>query len=686
MLPSLFSAYPWYSLVLSCSAVFWNYCIYSIPRKHCFPFSAYLAGSTQVKSPQLHMDLRKLMWSVCLAFFVQASFAQSKRADSLALLLADVRQDTVRVQRLNWLAEEVSDKRADSSLIWAREALALAEELQYISGKATALNNISWAYYRKGDYSKAFDYALQGLRINDSLQDLSQMAVSYRNVGAIFNSQAKYKESIEYFHRELKIYRQLNNQEGVGRCLNNIAYTSHMGKFRDSALIYGYAALEHTTQLNAKYLMSFALRTLGDIYYEDGALDRAIEYFTASVAAAKESSSSFIIETALYRLGRAYQAKKEWRKTLPIFEEAVAVAEKLGAKGEQSTIYRLMAISYEKLGDFRNAYLAQAASAELNDTLYEERSRTRFAQMQVEFDTEKKEAVINLLKKEDELQKQKIKEQRIYSFLLLLAVVLVMAFWLVTWRRNKVVRGLNEQLLAQKQAIQQASFQKDKIFSILSHDLRLPIASLTTVLNIVEKQGMSEDAFSKIKHALHKQIGSLNETLDNLLMWSRNQMEGIAIVNKTNVNLYDIIETNRNMLLTVATQKKILINNETPSPTMVWADAQHMDIVIRNLLLNALKFTYEGGCVTIGATETETDMTISVSDTGVGMTSEQLSKLFHLNTHFTTTGTRNEKGAGLGLLLCKEFLEANNGTLSVTSEPGNGSVFSFTLPKNVTHG
>lgn len=632
------------------------------------------------------MDLRKLMWSVCLAFLVQASFAQSKRADSLSQLLTVVGQDTVHVQRLNWLAEELSDKRADSSLIRARQALVLAERLQYMRGKGAALNNISWAYYRKGDFSKAFDFALQGLRLNDSLQDLPQMAVSYRNVGAVFNSQKKYKESIEYFHRELNIYRQLNDQEAVGRCLNNIAYSSHVGKLRDSALIYGYAALEHTTQLNAKYLMSFALRTLGDIYFEDGELDRAIEYFTASVAAAKESNSSFIIETALYRLGRAYQAKKEWRKTLPIFEEALTVAERLGAKGEQAIIYRLMALSYEKLGDYRHAYRSQSAAAQLNDTLYEEKSRARFAQMQVEFDTEKKEAVIKLLKKEDELQKQKIKEQRIYSFLLFLAVLLVMAFWLISWRRNKIVRGLNEQLLAQKQAIQQASFQKDKLFSILSHDLRLPIASLTTVLNIVEKQGMSEEAFSKIKHALHKQIGSLNETLDNLLLWSRNQMEGVANVNKTKVNLYDIIETNRNMLLTVATQKKILIHNEAPSSTMVWADAQHMDIVIRNLLLNALKFTHEGGCVTIGATDTETTVTISVTDTGVGLSNEQLAKLFHLNTHFTTTGTRNEKGAGLGLLLCKEFLEANNGTLSVSSEPGNGSVFSFTLPKNATHG
>lgn len=106
-----------------------------------------------------------------------------------------------------------------------------------------------------------------------------------------------------------------------------------------------------------------------------------------------------------------------------------------------------------------------------------------------------------------------------------------------------------------------------------------------------------------------------------------------------------------------------------------------MDIVIRNLLLNALKFTDEGGEVTIRYTDNQGNATISVSDTGVGMTAEQLDKLFKINTHFTTPGTRNEKGAGLGLLLCKEFVEANRGSVAVTSEPGNGSVFSVTLPK-----
>jgi len=625
--------------------------------------------------------MMKYILSGCLLLCCYSTVAQTAKADSLIRSLGSMAKDTQYVRFLNLIAEELSDKDAERSLEFARKGLDIAEELRFSRGKGISLNNMSWAHYRRGDYSKGFDYALQALRINDSIMNLPQLAISYRNVGAIYNSQAKYRESMDYFLREMNIHQQLNNQLGIGRSLNNISFSAHRGKFRDSALIYAHKALEHNSKLGDHYLMAFCMRTLGDIYMEDGTTDKAINYFSASVAAARLAKSNFIIETALYRLGKAYQRKKQWKTSIGFFEEAVKVAKELGAKGEQSTIYKLLSESYSALGDYKSAYRVQAAHITLNDTLFEERSRARFAQMQVAFETEKKQAEINLLKKEDEIQKEKIRDQRKFTFLLLIVVGLVLALWLVAWRRNQFKQLVNKQLRQQKEALEQASFQKDKIFSILSHDLRTPIASLSSVLHLVEQQSLSEEAFAKIRSALGKQVSSLNTTLDNLLLWSRNQMGGVTDVRPTEALVYDIVENNRHLLMGAANHKKIVINNEIPAMVKVYADIHHMDIVMRNLLLNALKFTDEGGEVNISCTETDHTITIAVTDTGVGMTAEQLDKLFKINTHFTTAGTKNEKGAGLGLLLCKEFVEANHGSLSVTSEAGNGSVFSVTLPK-----
>ncbi len=626
--------------------------------------------------------MRKFIPFLCLLLFHGIINAQTPKADSLIQLLKTIEKDSVYIQVLNKISEELSDKDADQSLDFATKAKEMAAKIRYAQGLGNALNNMGWAYYRKGDYSKGFDFALQALRINDSLQFLAQLAISYRNVGAIYNSQAKYRESMDYFHKEKNIHIQLNNKLGLGRSLNNIAFSAHRGKMKDSAIIFGQAALEHNSKLGDQYLIAFSLRTLGDVYFDDGAIDRSIDYFLSSLVAARAAKSNFIIETSLYRLGKAYQQKKQWQESIAYLQEAIEVSKTLGAKGEQATIQKLLAYSYAQIGDYKKAYESQATHIALNDTLFEERSRARFAQMQVAFETEKKQAEINLLKKEDEAQKEKIRDQRLYTFLLLVVVGLVMALWLVSWRRNKFKQVANKQLRLQKAALEQASYQKDKIFSILSHDLRMPIASLSGVLQLVEKQSLSEEAFSRIKHALSKQITSLNTTLDNLLLWSRNQMEGVTDVQASECVLYEIIENNRQLLASVANQKKIVIHNEVSALAKAYADIHHIDIIVRNLLLNALKFTEEGGTITIQSRDEDNQVTLDIVDTGVGMTEEQIGKLFKVNTHFTTTGTKNEKGAGLGLLLCKEFVEANQGTLSVKSEPGNGSQFSVTLPKS----
>lgn len=623
--------------------------------------------------------------SILLLFLLWVSGitnAQTTKADSLIRISKTIGQDSNYVSVLNQIAEELSDKDADQSLDFAIKAQLQAIKIKDVPGLGKALNNIGWAYYRKGDYSKGFDYALRALRINDSLQLLSQLAISYRNVGAIYNSQAKYRESMDYFHKEMSIHAKLNNLLGVGRSLNNIAFSAHRGKFKDSAIIFGHTALEHNSKLGDQYLIAFSLRTLGDVYFEEGSIDRSIDYFLASLTAARAAKSNFIIETSLYRLGKAYQQKKQWKESITYLQQAVAVSKILGAKGEQATIQKLLAFSYAQIGDYKKAYESQATHIALNDTLFEERSRARFAQMQVAFETEKKQAEINLLKKEDEAQKEKIKDQRLYTFLLLVVVALVMALWLVSWRRNQFKQLANKQLRLQKAALEQASFQKDKIFSILSHDLRMPISSLSGVLQLVDKQSLSEDAFTKIKHALGKQITSLNTTLDNLLLWSRNQMEGVTDVQASECSLYEIVENNCHLLTSAANQKKILIHNDVSITAKAYADVHHVDIILRNLLLNALKFTEEGGIITVQYREDEHMAILDIIDNGIGMTKEQIGKLFKVNTHFTTTGTKNEKGAGLGLLLCKEFVEANHGTVSVKSEPGNGSQFSVTLPKS----
>lgn len=627
------------------------------------------------------MIFRRTIFAGLLSLYLLPLAAQpSTKVDSLEAILKNHPHDTGYVNILSQLSAEVSDKNAVKAIDYAQTALTMANQLNYKKGIGAALNNLGWAYYRKSDFSKGFDYSLQGLHLNDSLKNLPQLALSYRNIGAIYNSQAHFKESMEYFRKELNLHQSLNNKNGIGRALNNLAFSAYRGKFMDTAQRYAEMALAYNKNLNDHYLQAFAMRTMGDIFLSKGDADKAIPVLNQAIAEARLAHSNFMIETALYRLGMSYQTKKQWGKSITYLLEGLAVAKEMGAKGELALMYKLLAQSYASLGDYKNAFEMQVQNGKLNDSLFEARNRDRLAFAQVQFETEKKQAEISLLKKEDQRQKEKIRSQQELTVLLLVVLGLFIALLVVYYRRNIFKRNANKLLEQQKQEIETASHQKDKIFSILSHDLRSPVASLSSILPLLGSGGLSSEEIATLTNKLSVQVSSLNNILDDLLLWSKNQMQGVSDVNAVDFNLYDLVVLNYDLLRDMADKKNIRITNNVPSKLLVHADRQHINIVIRNLILNAIKFTKPGGSVSISAEEQAGKVVIKVADTGIGMTEDQISKLFNLSTHFTTFGTGNEKGTGLGLLLCKEFVDANHGAIHVNSKPDEGSIFSVELP------
>ena len=265
------------------------------------------------------------------------------------------------------------------------------------------------------------------------------------------------------------------------------------------------------------------------------------------------------------------------------------------------------------------------------------------------------------------------------SFLITILVIAVML--VIIWRKNKFIKENNQLLTEQKQKLEESSFLKDKIFSIISHDLRSPIAALTSVLSLLDQQNIDKDLFNTIKKGLGKQLSTLNFTLDNLLIWARSQMKGDTKPTFIEFEITEVIEQNCMLLQALAEQKSIQLVSSKRGDFKVLADKQQIDIIIRNLLLNAIKFTRENGLIEVLATKTDTTIVITITDNGIGMSKEQVSKLFNLKTHFTTPGTQKEKGTGLGLLICSEFAAVNNGKLIVESELAEGTSISLILPK-----
>jgi len=242
-------------------------------------------------------------------------------------------------------------------------------------------------------------------------------------------------------------------------------------------------------------------------------------------------------------------------------------------------------------------------------------------------------------------------------------------------------RKQQENILQLNKELEELNNRKNKLISIIGHDLRSPFTSITTLLDIIQNdwQHTFSDELKKYFELLNEKVETTYNLLESLLTWSRTHMDKVSY-HPTNVMITPMIESTISLLSTQAEKKNITITFETSSATEIYADGDMIQTIIRNLISNAIKFTHPGGNIHIATKHVKNDTEISVKDTGVGISREDIDKIMHPNTSFTSYGTSGEKGTGLGLDICRDFAEKHGGKLWVTSTPGEGSTFFFNIP------
>jgi len=220
---------------------------------------------------------------------------------------------------------------------------------------------------------------------------------------------------------------------------------------------------------------------------------------------------------------------------------------------------------------------------------------------------------------------------------------------------------------------------KNRLFSIISHDLRGPTISTMSLLNLLDNDALPKEEFNTLLKSVTRNVKSNIDLLENLFFWSKSQMEGLQI-NPVTFKMKEIADTNIALLEAEAKQKGILVENKIAKEVSMTADMDMIKSVNRNLISNAIKYTKKGGKITLNATRINGYVEVSIADNGVGINKEDLPKIFNPAEKFSTNGTFDEKGSGFGLILCKDFIERNGVKIWAESEEGKGSVFKFTIP------
>jgi two-component system, sensor histidine kinase and response regulator len=615
------------------------------------------------------------------------SFAQKNKVDSLESIIRNRANDTTKVTLVNTFVDLLRDKDNNRALPFAFNNVALAEKLQYKKGLGLAYENLGWIQYRRGDYTNAFEHSTKALRISQELNDEAAIARCWIGIAAINYEQKQFSIAIEYFHKAYQVGRRINDPVMQARGLNNISFAFLELNQLDSAAHYALLCTTVAIHLNNYYVNGFANRTLGDIEFRKKKYSNAIRYYTKSLEIGHSEKNVFILSSTHHRLAKAYLANGQLEKAARVASENITLSKKHAYLDDLEKTYKISSEIAKAQHNVNQALEYQSLYLTLHDSLYDTRNNEYLALMQAKFESEIKQAEIELLTKDTQLNEEAYRQQKIWTYFFIGCLSLVFITLLVFLYSNRLIRKAysqlkmkNNEIYRQSQQLRNLNTTKDKLFSIIGHDLRSPVASLKGLMDIISLDNLSPKEFVDVTKSLKRNLDSVYEDLDNLLLWAQSQLKGIHAEPEA-VYLSPLVAEKIALYDEAARNKEITLINEVSGNIAVWSDINQLKLIFRNLLNNAIKFNHSGGVVRISLKESSEHVEISVADSGVGIDRADLGKLFNAETHFTRLGTKKEKGSGLGLLLTKEFVECNGGTITVTSELGKGSTFTFTLKR-----
>ncbi len=629
-----------------------------------------------------------LFLSVKIAF-VTLAFQPKSQVDSLTTCLQkhENKKDNQYVNLLNLLAFELSNTDSQKALAYGLEAEKLAEKLNYTKGLMKAKSHLAWIYYRRDDTQNSFSYATQALQMARELGDIEEQINNLNTIGTTYSDQKEYDFAITYLRKAIELSSAKVFPYLCSRSYNNLAYAYIEKNELDSAHFYTEKALSIGKNNNFPYTVGFAMRNLGDIYTKRQEYQKALEAYQQTLNYAQESDNNFMLISTYTKIALIYLQTHQENLAFTYLMKSIEIGKNYYFPYELHVAYNLMSDLYRKKGDIAKAFDYQTLYVLLRDSIYNIEKQTYI--IENEFFKKEKQVLIE----ENNIKQAEIFKKDIWligvAFLLLLAVVFAFlsfkninqkkrAYKIVLQQHNAIVKQ-NEKIKLQAEHLEQLNQTKDKILAIISHDFRSPLANLQNLLDLFENHDISGKDILLIIRELRKNIGNVQNALDNLLHWAYAQINGLQTQKKV-FDIQKIIIELHQFFESEFLRKKIAFHCYISAHTLVYADQDQVRIILRNLIANAIKFTPQNGEITIFAEEKQKERLICVKDTGVGMSQEKIQMLFDVNKATSTQGTEGEKGTGFGLLLCKDFVEKNDGRIWVESQIGKGSTFHFTLP------
>ncbi|WP_421919759.1 tetratricopeptide repeat-containing sensor histidine kinase [Marinifilum sp.] len=533
---------------------------------------------------------------------------------------------------------------------------------------AYAYNNLGDLYLMTGNVALSLRYSQRSVNLFEKLNHSPGKSYSYVNIGLVHRENKEFDLALEYFRKALNIWKDSRNDIGIGAVNTEIARTYEILGDLDVAMDYYQKSYVYGLNPGKFRYLSVCLNGIANIYYKRKAFDKALEYYLKALYQNRKQNHDFgsvhnNIGIALVKAQK--RNKKEGEKYLDL---AMSTALKLGVNKQIIEVSKSYIDFYKILGDYKNATLSSENFHFLYDSLLSAQQFEIINEMERSF-----EARNELLHAEQELKTNKLLEQNLVIVIFFMVAIIGVMIW-----RYRTNRSLNKKLEEMNQT-------KDKMFSVISHDLKNPFNSLIGFSELLLAEIEKKDFEKSKRFAKYLNQAAVEglKLLTSLLHWSLSQSGKIQF-NPQEIEFNDIITELNEFYDAELTQYNIELQIKN-SVGCVQVDPNIIRIVLMNLISNAIKYTESNGLISLNASQNSQNVTIKIQDSGIGMSKSLVNELF-TEKSFTQskTGLRGEQGTGLGLSVVHELVHIHKGSIKVESCEGRGTTFELKFPCNAT--
>ena len=530
---------------------------------------------------------------------------------------------------------------------------------------------ISQLYQTTQTWDKALDYTNQALKITENDSAVGNPADAYSGLGNINMGLNDFQAALVNYQKAKTAFASENDLQKIAHtCLSLGRLYTRLGQYPAAKQQLDSAALIFSS-LDLPFASASVDEEYGHIYAGSGQYDSAVYYYNRSLGLYQGGNLNDKAANLFLDLGKMYFIKGQFTDARQWLQQAYTYFKNNDQKENQLQTIVVLAQTDSALGNNQHAlsYLLEYKS--LSDSLNQEKITLRARQMLIESQVGNKEKE-NLLLRQENINTKNWWVLTLWgSIVLFITAIALFLLYRRKYQINKEVQVSQQLTTEAYRELSEVSQMKDKLFSILAHDLRSPLANTQHLLQLTKTGAIDSDIFTQLAAELEVNLDYNRELLDNLLSWARSQMNGVVIIPKE-IKLRKLVDDNFSLFASTAEKKQVKLLNFIDENCLILADENVVKMALRNTISNAIKFSHPGKSVKISSYTTEGRVFIKIQDEGIGISESAKKNMFTFQT-VSTRGTQQEKGAGIGLRITMEMVQKMNGKIWIESEEGVGT-------------